>query len=69
LRPRPATDAVLDRAATHARRWLASVPGRRVPSVASADEVVALLGTELPLQGEERTAVIAADCRERGTSP
>jgi hypothetical protein len=44
-------------------------PGRRVPAVASADEVAALLGTGLPLEGEEPTAVIAADCRERGTSP
>ena len=42
----------------HARRWLASVPTRRVPSAASADDVIGLLGTDLPLRGEEPTAVI-----------
>jgi len=58
LQRRPGTDAVLDRAVAHALRWLASVPTRRVPSVASADDVIGGLGTDLPLRGEEPTAVI-----------
>jgi glutamate/tyrosine decarboxylase-like PLP-dependent enzyme len=40
-------DKALDRAAAHARDWLAEVPGRTVPPKATADEVVASLG-ELP---------------------
>ena len=58
MRPPFSPDAVLDRAVVHARRWLASVPTRRVPSAASADEVTGLLGSDLPLRGEEPTAVI-----------
>ena len=34
------------------------LPTRRVPSAASADDVIGLLGTDLPLGGEEPTAVI-----------
>ncbi len=41
-------DKALDRAATHAREWLAEVPGRPVPPQATADQVVAALGGELP---------------------
>ena len=41
-------DKALDRAATHARDWLADVPDRPVPPRATADEVVAALGGELP---------------------
>ena len=40
-------DAALDRAATHARAWLADVPDRTVPPKGSADEVAAALG-DLP---------------------
>jgi glutamate/tyrosine decarboxylase-like PLP-dependent enzyme len=58
LRRPSSPDPVLDRAVVHARRWLASVPTRRVPSAASADEVAGLLGSDLPLEGEEPTAVI-----------
>jgi len=58
LRRPSSPDPVLDRAVVHARRWLASVPTRRVPSAASADEVTGLLDSDLPLRGEEPTAVI-----------
>lgn len=50
--------AVLDRAVAHAHRWLASVPGRRVPAAGSADDAVARLGAELPLRGRPGTEVI-----------
>jgi glutamate/tyrosine decarboxylase-like PLP-dependent enzyme len=41
-------DEVLSRASEHARRWLDSVPTRRVPAVATVDEMVAALGGALP---------------------
>jgi glutamate/tyrosine decarboxylase-like PLP-dependent enzyme len=41
-------DKALDRAATHAREWLADVPSRPVPPQVDADQVVAALGGELP---------------------
>jgi glutamate/tyrosine decarboxylase-like PLP-dependent enzyme len=41
-------DKPLDRAAAHARDWLAAVPGRTVPPRVDADAVVAALGGELP---------------------
>jgi glutamate/tyrosine decarboxylase-like PLP-dependent enzyme len=40
-------DKALDRAATHARDWLAEIPTRTVPPRVTADEVVAAIG-ELP---------------------
>ena len=43
-----AYDAALERAATHARAWLASVPGRPVPPRLDADAMVARLGGTLP---------------------
>ena len=54
----PGTDAALDRATAHALRWLGSLPTRRVPSSATADEVTAALGAELPPQGADPAAVI-----------
>jgi glutamate/tyrosine decarboxylase-like PLP-dependent enzyme len=54
----PGTDAALDRATAHALRWLGSLPTRRVPSSATADEVTAALGAELPPHGEDPAAVI-----------
>jgi glutamate/tyrosine decarboxylase-like PLP-dependent enzyme len=58
LRRPSSPDEVLDRAVVHARRWLDSVPTRSVPAAASADEVAVVLGGDLPLRGEEPTAVI-----------
>jgi glutamate/tyrosine decarboxylase-like PLP-dependent enzyme len=40
-------DKALDRAATHARDWLADIPTRSVPPKVDADQVIAALG-ELP---------------------
>ena len=44
-------DAILDLAAAYARRWLESVPARRVPAQGTADDTAARLGTELPGRG------------------
>jgi glutamate/tyrosine decarboxylase-like PLP-dependent enzyme len=41
-------DAALDRASAHVREWLASMPQRRVPASATADEVGATLGETIP---------------------
>jgi glutamate/tyrosine decarboxylase-like PLP-dependent enzyme len=41
-------DKALDRAAAHARDWLAAVPGRDVPPQLDADAVVAALGGPFP---------------------
>ena len=41
-------DKPLDRAAAHARDWLATVPGRAVPPRVDADAIVAALGGALP---------------------
>jgi glutamate/tyrosine decarboxylase-like PLP-dependent enzyme len=49
---------VLDRAAAHAHRWLASLPGRRVPAVGTADDAVARLGTELARHGRPGVEVV-----------
>ncbi|MEP6853156.1 MAG: pyridoxal-dependent decarboxylase [bacterium] len=46
-RPDPYS-AALDRAGTHARSWLASVPERPVPPTASVDELRASFDTALP---------------------
>jgi glutamate/tyrosine decarboxylase-like PLP-dependent enzyme len=43
--------AALDRAAAHARRWLESLPTRRVPATGTADDAAARLGTALPSTG------------------
>ncbi|HET7388909.1 MAG TPA: pyridoxal-dependent decarboxylase [Nocardioidaceae bacterium] len=44
-------DEPLDRAATHARRWLGSVPDRPVPPTRSADVLAAAFGGPLPARG------------------
>ncbi|MEU8530149.1 pyridoxal-dependent decarboxylase [Streptomyces sp. NPDC048629] len=41
-------EAALHQAYDHAVRWLASLPDRRVPARAGADEIVRALGPELP---------------------
>ena len=41
-------DAVLDRAAAHARAWLSDVPTRTVPPKSTCDDIVDALGGELP---------------------
>jgi glutamate/tyrosine decarboxylase-like PLP-dependent enzyme len=56
--PGRGSDAAHDRATAHALRWLGSLPTRRVPSSASADEVAAALGAELPGRGADPAAVI-----------
>jgi glutamate/tyrosine decarboxylase-like PLP-dependent enzyme len=56
--PVPSSDAAHDRATAHALRWLGSLPTRRVPSSATADEVAAALGAELPGRGADPAAVI-----------
>ena len=43
-----AYDAALERAAAHARQWLASLPDRKVPPTASADTLLPSLGGEFP---------------------
>lgn len=55
---RDAYDAVLDRAAAHAREWLASVPGRPVPPRVTADELAVTLGGSLPEGPTDPAAVI-----------
>jgi len=42
-----AYDAPLDRASHHARRWLNSLPDRRIPPTASADELAVTFGGRL----------------------
>ncbi|MDQ1640705.1 MAG: hypothetical protein QOJ90_56 [Actinomycetota bacterium] len=51
-------DAALDRAAAHARSWLAKVPDRAVPPQVGADEVVAGLGGDLPDEPMAPAAVL-----------
>ena len=48
----------LDRAVTHARDWLGSLPDRPVPPSASADEVRARLGDRLPADRTDPAAVV-----------
>lgn len=50
--------AALDRAAAHARRWLASVPDRPVPPQADADTLRAAFGEQLPDGPSEPVAVL-----------
>src|SRR4051812_12111183 len=50
--------ATLDLAASYARRWLESVPGRRVPAEGTADDAAARLGTELPAGGRPAAEVV-----------
>ena len=50
--------AVLDVAMTHARRWLETVPARRVPATGTADDVVGRLGSRLPPHGQPGTEVV-----------
>src|SRR4051794_9394785 len=56
----PSTEdqAVLDRAMTHALRWLESAPARRVPATGTADDAVARLGGDLPVTGQPGPAVV-----------
>ena len=51
-------DAVLDRAAAHARAWLTDVPDRTVPPKSTCDDIVAALGGELPDGPTDPSAVI-----------
>ncbi len=53
-----ADEDALDRAVTHVRGWLASLPDRRVPSSATPEEVAAALGTALPRHGSPAGEVI-----------
>jgi len=50
--------AALDRAAEHAKQWLASVPSRQVGPFQSADEVLERLGGPLPEVGQDAAVVI-----------
>lgn len=59
MSPRPeAYDEPLDRAAAHARRWLAALPGRQVPPQVDADAVVAALGGPLPDEPTDAAEVV-----------
>ena len=60
-------DKPLDRAAAHARDWLATVPGRAVPPVVDADAVVAALGGELPEGPTDAAEVV--DLLAHGVEP
>ena len=51
-------DAVLDRAAAHARAWLSDVPSRTVPPKSTCDDIVAALGGDLPDGPTDPAAVI-----------
>src|SRR5215212_9300435 len=50
--------ASLERAVAHARRWLESVPGRRVPPTGTADDAAARLGVALPAHGRPATEAL-----------
>jgi hypothetical protein len=52
--------AILELALVHARRWLDSVPGRRVPAEGTADDARGRLGTELPASGRPAAEVVDA---------
>ena len=60
--------AALDRAAAHAHEWLASMPGRSMPALADADEVLSTLGGRLPDGPTEAADVVdlLADAVEPG---
>jgi glutamate/tyrosine decarboxylase-like PLP-dependent enzyme len=51
-------DAVLDRAAAHARAWLTDVPTRSVPPKITCDDIVEALGGDLPDGPTDPAAVI-----------
>ena len=51
-------DAALDRAAQHAKQWLASIPDRQVGPLQSADEILMRLGGPLPETGQNAVAVV-----------
>jgi glutamate/tyrosine decarboxylase-like PLP-dependent enzyme len=51
-------DAGLDRALTHVRRWLASLPDRSVPAAGTAEDAAARLGTDLPAHGAPADEVV-----------
>lgn len=51
-------DTALTRAAEHARSWLGSVSSRRVGPRASADEIAAAVGGELPSSGMDVADVV-----------
>jgi glutamate/tyrosine decarboxylase-like PLP-dependent enzyme len=51
-------EAALERAAIHAKRWLASVPDRPVRPLQSADEVLAEFGGPLPEEGLDAAGVV-----------
>jgi glutamate/tyrosine decarboxylase-like PLP-dependent enzyme len=53
-----AFDAPLDRAATHARRWLATLPDRPVPPAADADSLRDRLGGPLPAAPTDPAEVV-----------
>src|SRR4051794_40257589 len=54
----PDAAEVLARAHEHAMRWLVTLPDRPVPPAASAAEVVAALGSELPDDPTDLIAVV-----------
>jgi len=51
-------DKALERASTHAREWLASVPERPVGPRKSADQMAALLARPLPEQPSDPAEII-----------
>jgi len=53
-----AYDAALERAAAHARQWLASLPDRKVPPTATADSLLPILGGELASAGLDPGEVV-----------
>ncbi|MEP6463658.1 MAG: aminotransferase class V-fold PLP-dependent enzyme [Frankiaceae bacterium] len=63
-----AYSAALDRAAAHAREWLASIPDRLVPPRLSADDLRATLGGALPAGPTDPATVVdlLADLVEPG---
>jgi glutamate/tyrosine decarboxylase-like PLP-dependent enzyme len=56
--PVPDSEAALDRAAFHAKRWLDAVPDRRVPATGSTEDAIARLGAELPENGLPAAEVV-----------
>src|SRR5574342_537008 len=62
-----AYQAALDRAAAHARTWLASMPDRRVVAAATADELLPMLAGPLPEGPSDPAEVI--DLLARAVEP
>src|SRR4051794_12600509 len=54
----PEDDEILGRALAHTHRWLASVPGRRVPATGTAWDVATRLGADLPAHGPPAAEVV-----------